>query len=514
MTRGLNALKVAPALMVCFHSSMQAQPPPQVFQRVEAGLEQAIQWQWQVEPSSFAEQMKALKASRLPSSPAPNIIGNSSFAKRPQQTYVVQKGDALVKIARRFNVSVESLKAANQLDSSLIRIGQTLIIPEEIDLPAPQIAESSSVKQGLLSNQRTGPANIGSIPLPEVADYDPTILTTQIYLDRQNLSSGPITGKNHIAFQGLMMALQKAKGQSPAIIQALAEKTITRPFTRYQLKKTDLDWIQPLSLPKKKSVGPDHSGGLYQALTSQTQALYRSAWEFVAERYHCDEAFLRRLNPAVKAQPTPGTFLIVPAVEPFEIENYLESPARPLAPPVGFDSENLITAFITDLSRLDIYRGLELIASFPVSRARPGLRGRSEWLILDSIEWPRLVTRRLPRNPNIEASPLPIPEVLPPGPRNPVGIHWIHLARVDDPEPLPFGLHGTSIPNRMSSTESLGGFRMTNWDILRASRILPVGTSLRWRRSSPQTVRPPETAPATIPTPLTQNGQSSPGAQN
>ena len=27
---------------------------------------------------------------------------------------------------------------------------------------------------------------------------------------------------------------------------------------------------------------------------------YTSAWEFVAERFHCDEAFLRHINPQLK----------------------------------------------------------------------------------------------------------------------------------------------------------------------------------------------------------------------
>ena len=47
-------------------------------------------------------------------------------------------------------------------------------------------------------------------------------------------------------------------------------------------------------------------------------------------------------------------------------------------------------------------------------------------------------------------------------------------------EPLPYGLHGTSIPARMKSLEGIGGLRLTNWDIARAVRLMPAGTALQW----------------------------------
>ncbi len=78
------------------------------------------------------------------------------------------------------------------------------------------------------------------------------------------------------------------------------------------------------------------------------------------------------------------------------------------------------------------------------------------------------------------ASPLATPLVLPPGPNNPVGPIWIHLAKGSDATPLPYGLHGTSIPGYMKRQESIGGFRMTNWNIAQAVRLLPVGTPLTW----------------------------------
>lgn len=47
-----------------------------------------------------------------------------------QFTYTVKNGDTLWSIAKQFNVSVDSMKAANNLTSNLLTVGQTLTIPQ------------------------------------------------------------------------------------------------------------------------------------------------------------------------------------------------------------------------------------------------------------------------------------------------------------------------------------------------------------------------------------------------
>jgi lipoprotein-anchoring transpeptidase ErfK/SrfK len=118
-------------------------------------------------------------------------------------------------------------------------------------------------------------------------------------------------------------------------------------------------------------------------------------------------------------------------------------------------------------------------------------------MILDAIPRPRLGTYQEERpelvrkstspgaTPEPEASPskpaLSSEQYLAAGPRNPVGILWINLAKSTSTEPLPYGLHGTSIPDQMNDEQSLGGFRLTNWDIARAVHYLPSGTTLGWK---------------------------------
>ena len=134
-----------------------------------------------------------------------------------------------------------------------------------------------------------------------------------------------------------------------------------------------------------------------------------------------------------------------------------------------------------------------------MSIARPDLRGRSTWTVLDVIPRPRLATKQEPKTTakpkvaNAFTTPPVTEVVLPPaavlateqylaaGPNNPLGILWINLAKAKTTQPLPYGLHGTSIPGRMKSQESLGGLRLANWDIVRAVRLLPAGTPLQWK---------------------------------
>ena len=43
-------------------------------------------------------------------------------------TYIVQKGDSLYSISKKFGVSIDSIKSKNSLKSNLLSVGQKLII--------------------------------------------------------------------------------------------------------------------------------------------------------------------------------------------------------------------------------------------------------------------------------------------------------------------------------------------------------------------------------------------------
>lgn len=83
--------------------------------------------------------------------PAPGASGSGS-------SYTVVSGDTLSAISRRTGVSADAIKRANNLDSGLIRIGQTLTIPAGGSQPATQVASAP---------QRTDPVQTASTPAPQ-----------------------------------------------------------------------------------------------------------------------------------------------------------------------------------------------------------------------------------------------------------------------------------------------------------------------------------------------------------
>jgi|CXWL01.1.fsa_nt_gi LysM repeat protein len=59
------------------------------------------------------------------------------------QTYIVQNGDSLFRIASKFNITIDALMAANNLTSSTLHPGQKLIIPGAAPAPASANVASS-----------------------------------------------------------------------------------------------------------------------------------------------------------------------------------------------------------------------------------------------------------------------------------------------------------------------------------------------------------------------------------
>lgn len=53
----------------------------------------------------------------------------SYIPKEGGNTYTVKSGDSLWSIAKKYNVSVDELKKANNLTSNVLRINQVLFIP-------------------------------------------------------------------------------------------------------------------------------------------------------------------------------------------------------------------------------------------------------------------------------------------------------------------------------------------------------------------------------------------------
>ncbi len=495
-----------PALLAVAGMAVAQTPPGPT---IEPGLERASRWHWLAEPSDLRFWGFALQAvptvpihpqaaAQLPAGLAPGV----NPAGRPD-TYEVRKGDALYTIGKRFKVPLDLLKSVNGLTGNTIRIGQVLRIPspQEVASAAPAPATTAAAARA-----QPTPAALRAEQL------ELSTLLLQVFLDREGFSPGPINGRGSFVLDRVLQLYQAANPSlaEPEALMDRARASVGDPYGKYVLKVQDFRFIappqaekaQPSATPagkrKKAPAAPafEQARPTYEQLTAVTMLAYRTPWEFVAERFHCDEAYLRRLNPQLGSLPPAGSEFRVPGVVPFEIERALLPPLQPRA-----EEQAPVTAAILDLSLMTISRQGRVVAAMPVAMARPGLRGRDFWKVGEAVPRPQLVSYQellvKPQpptriygtaDPTPEPSPTPIPpkQRLAAGPRNPVGIIWINLSKPDGVEPLPYGLHGTSIPDQMATQHGIGGIRMTNWDIARAMHLLPEGTPLEWKDTRPK----------------------------
>ena len=505
------ALRTFCVLAVSGMIPAQAQAPGQ---RIQPGLETAVKWKWWVLPSEEKNWGFPVLDPAVPpqtvqtnekSGKKSDVIQHSVVSIQPGD-YEVKRGDALAKIARKAGVSVEQLKTFNAMTADTIQIGQVLKIPTLAEIMAIVPPPPPPLAKIVPEEPKKGKKSIAKAPLEPVVDLEAEATLLQVFLDRENFTCGPIDGNRGAAFE---QTLAIYRGIHPGLTtpEELREKAITvaeHPFTVYQLRSADFCFIEapkapdpvPAAPPRNKggksataTKAPPPASRTYEELVAEKFSAYRTAWEFIAEKFHCDEAFLRSLNPKIKDMPAEGTEFKVPNVVPFEVEKCFAGPLQPAA-----DSAKPVTASIVGYSWLEIRQGEQLVAVMPVSRARPGLRGKGAWTVLAAIPGPRLATRQEPSTPpkpsnseasapptDVMASPLIDDQFLAAGPRNPVGICWINLAKAKSTTALPYGLHGTNIPSRMKTYEGIGGIRMTNWDIARAARLLPEGTPLLWK---------------------------------
>jgi lipoprotein-anchoring transpeptidase ErfK/SrfK len=182
--------------------------------------------------------------------------------------------------------------------------------------------------------------------------------------------------------------------------------------------------------------------------------------EVLLEKFHVSRVFLGRLNPGITnwAGVTAGTSIMVPNSR---TDEWTDDAAR-----LEVDcSAYRIRAYDTNNT---------IIASFPCSIARK----------LNKVPVGDLTLVAFAPNPNYTFDPDNFPEsprareigkklIIPPGPRNPVGVYWLSLSATG------FGMHGTPHPETIGRRESHGCFRLTNWDITTLAGMVEAGTPVR-----------------------------------
>jgi lipoprotein-anchoring transpeptidase ErfK/SrfK len=269
-------------------------------------------------------------------------------------------------------------------------------------------------------------------------------LAWQIALERVGFSPGVIDGKPGRKTELATREFQRvrglpATGRIDAATAAALGIDASAALATYVVHSGDLAQVGPA--PKKwieKSRLP-RSG-------------YESAVAAVAEKFHCTQGLLSRLNPTiVMSQLKAGDVLTVPSTATDAVIAQGSSVQVQLGEKVIRvlnRQQHLVALFHCSIAK-DKDR-------LPVGSATVSVIRENPDYTFDPKMWPEVkdVDRKL---------------LIPPGPRNPVGLCWVGLS-------LPgYGMHGTPNPEMIGKTGSHGCFRLANWDAIRLGKMLRVG---------------------------------------
>lgn len=272
------------------------------------------------------------------------------------------------------------------------------------------------------------------------------VLEAQIALARRAISPGSIDGAIGSQTRAAISVFQDeenlpATGELDA--DTRAKLTLDAPIlTDYTVTTNDLDSLQPL-------------GKTWLAKSEQSSLAYETELQLVGEKCHSNPLLLERLNPEVNwTAIRAGTVLKIPNVSYPDADSEAAFVVIHLA-------DRFLEAFDDQTN---------LLVHFPCSiAAKVDKRPVGELHVIVVIQ-----------NPNYTVDPELFPEstelqaighkvILPPGPKNPVGVAWIGL---DKPG---YGIHGTPVPELVGRTESHGCFRLANWDAAYLSQMTWVG---------------------------------------
>jgi lipoprotein-anchoring transpeptidase ErfK/SrfK len=299
---------------------------------------------------------------------------------------------------------------------------------------------------------------------------DGTAFHAQVLLDAAGFSPGVIDGKKGSSLDQAVKGFQEARGLKTTgkldgpTRQALLQDH--RPSTR-MIRLTGQEVSGPFVFPFPTK--PEQQAKL-------KCMCYRNMLEKVAERYHTTPATIIALNGRDKKIGA-GQVLRLPNVLPTsrdygsadgkqaQLMNMLNVDARqPEGSMIIVDKSDGVLKVYNDAKKL--------VAQFRVTTG-------SSHDPLPLGDWKVTTYSFLPPfnyQPDLfwDVADSKAEQKLPPGPNGPVGVAWLDLTKEH------YGIHGTSEPQTIGHTESHGCLRLTNWDVMRLSRMMKPGFSAKF----------------------------------
>lgn len=303
--------------------------------------------------------------------------------------------------------------------------------------------------------QDTGPAkNDPSVP----KDRD-TILRIQIFLDKNLFGPGKLDGAIGEFTYKAVVNYNFAHGHSNLYdwtpVQAEAEKEVPVIFAAFKVREDLFKFINK-DLPEDPAEQAEFP---YMA--------YRSLSELVAERFHTDETFLAKMNPAKNIDTMKaGDVIVVPNIRSFKIED--------VKPMQAFKEDKALSSHIIVVDTTErmaaVYTSDEMmVAAFPITPGKPQFIPVGSWKVQTMMTTPSFRYDKQFLEEGVRGEEA---HQLPPGPNSPIGIIWCGLSKSG------IGLHGTALPRTIGRTRSAGCVRLANWDAIRLPSLIRPGSKV------------------------------------
>lgn len=357
------------------------------------------------------------------------------------------KDDPAAREKERFNEewrNLESLRAA--------RVGN----PQGPQQPQVNV---TFVPNGKESFKDLTPDAINKAPVvvPLKGDVSgPSVLKTQVYLDRLNFSVGALDGRWGRNSAIALWWYQRSRGITAAEPGALDEQT----FRMLAANAGAGEALVQRTLTEDDVKGPFESipEDVYDKAKLDCLC-YESILEKVAERFHTSQEFLEQINDGVIfGELKAGDTIWVPNVRP------------------AVEQDRGDVARVVVSIRGNTFSGFDAQGNL-VFHAPTTLGNKYDPSPRETVE-----VKSITFDPHFHYQPTLFAEVpdeepeanLNPGPNSPVGVVWVALTKPH------FGIHGTSDPESIGYASSHGCVRLTNWDAKEIAHRLKPGVKVEF----------------------------------
>lgn len=277
----------------------------------------------------------------------------------------------------------------------------------------------------------------------------PVYARAHVMLNNAHASPGAIDGSSGMNTLKAISSFQQMQGLEPS--GTLTKETWDRlislqgnkpAFVTYTITEADLKGPYAASIPRD-----------YAQQAKMKGLYYTSPLEMLAEKFHMDEAFMKKLNPNASFKKAGERITVT------NIRNELP------------ENIHLIVAH-KGVKQLYLFNSQnQMVGSFPAtigSAQTPSPTGTYKITGVAPNPWYSYSPSNFVQGNNNK------PLSLPPGPNGPVGNIWIGLSKKS------FGIHGTPNPSLISKTASHGCIRLTNWDANDLGKKVKAGVTVKF----------------------------------